>query len=292
MAIGENIDGRVRRISRTYNALGLLEKVTSRNHPHDRCGEIVNQVAWQYNGLGLAVVEYQEHSAAVNVATSPKVQYGFDVTLDGSGALLKGLRPTSLTYPNGRVIQYSYGAAGSAADALNRLDAIEGDGTALSQYVYLGLGTLVRETFVEPNVALDYIGSVPDAYSGFDTFGRVVSQTWTCSGQPIDQFNYAYDRAGNRIYRQNGVTTGKDELYHYDGVNRLVEAARGGLSPDDSEILSPSFSQRRALDATGNWSRFYEDEGGTPLDQPRVHNAANELLLAEGWAPVGFRPYR
>ena len=117
----------------------------------------------------------------------------------------------------------------AAPDALNRLDAISdlplplrervgvrGPSEVISQYTYLGLGTIVCELFVQPNVALDYIGTTPGAYSGFDAFGRVVSQTWLRGETPIDQFNYAYDRAGNRIYRQNALTAGKDELYAYE----------------------------------------------------------------------------
>ena len=204
--LGENIDGRVRSISRRYNPLGLLEAVTSHSEPQNHRSEVVNQIQWEYNGLGLQVVEYQEHAAAVNTSTSPNVRYGYDETLV-AGELCHGLRPVSLTYPNGRTLQYTYGASGSAPDALNRLDAISdlplplrerggvrGPSEVISQYTYLGLGTIVCESFVQPNVALDYIGTTPGAYSGFDAFGRVVSQTWLRGETPIDQFNYAYAR--------------------------------------------------------------------------------------------------
>ena len=89
---------------------------------------------------------------------------------------------------------------------------MRGSAEVLSQYTYLGLGTIVCESYAQPGVALDYIGTTPGAYSGFDAFGRVISQTWLRGETPIDQFNYAYDRAGNRVYRQNALTTGKDEL--------------------------------------------------------------------------------
>ena len=122
--LGENIDGRVRSISRRYNPLGLLASVSSHSDFQNHRSEVVNEVCWEYNGLGLPVVEYQEHAAAVNVATSPNVRYGYDETLV-AGELCHGLRPSSLTYPNGRTLQYTYGASGSAPDALNRLDSIQ-----------------------------------------------------------------------------------------------------------------------------------------------------------------------
>ena len=61
---------------------------------------------------------------------------------------LDGLRLESIRYPNGRLVHYTYGSAGSDADNLNRLDAIKADssgspGTTLASYTYLGLGTVV-----------------------------------------------------------------------------------------------------------------------------------------------------
>ena len=48
-------------------------------------------------------------------------------------------------------------------------------------------------------------------------------------------------------------------------MNRLIDASRGDLSPDRTEILNENFSQRWMLDATGNWSRFRDDTGGRGL---------------------------
>jgi len=107
-ALGEDIDGGVRRISRTYNSRGLPEKITSL----DAEDTVVNEVEFEYNEAALPVTEYQEHGAAVNSATSPNVQYAFDETVDAAGELTKGLRPTSVTYPNGRILRYEYGPFG------------------------------------------------------------------------------------------------------------------------------------------------------------------------------------
>ena len=102
----------------------------------------------------------------------------------------------------------TYGTSGSIADCLNRLDAVSDSGGTLSQYTYLGLGAIVKESYPQPGVTLDYFGGTSGTYAGFDNFGRVVQQPWKTSGGTLDQFNYGYDRAGNRLWRQNVVSGG------------------------------------------------------------------------------------
>jgi YD repeat-containing protein len=73
----------------------------------------------------------------VNTSTTPKVQYGY-----ASGSA-NTIRPTAITYPDGREITYDYGTAGGMNDALSRVAAIVDDdvsSTHLADYSYLGLG--------------------------------------------------------------------------------------------------------------------------------------------------------
>ena len=68
----------------------------------------------------------------------------------------KGLRPTSITYPDGRIVHATYGSSGGADDKTNRLAAINADssgspGSALASYQYLGAGTPVIEDYEEPD---------------------------------------------------------------------------------------------------------------------------------------------
>jgi len=69
----------------------------------------------------------------------------------------------------------------------------------------------------EPDVRLDYYGGTSGTYAGFDAFGRVVQQLWRDYGANADRdkFEYDYDRAGNRLYREHAVATAKDEHYTY-----------------------------------------------------------------------------
>jgi hypothetical protein len=48
-------------------------------------------------------------------------------------------------------------------------------------------------------------GDAGDKYIGLDLFDRVVDQRWlkTSTGVATDRFQYAYDRDGNRLYRNS-----------------------------------------------------------------------------------------
>ena len=61
-------------------------------------------------------------------------------------------------------------------------------------------------------------------------FGRIIGQRWQFYGTPtadVDRYQYGYDQNSNRIWKANTVTTGLDELYVYDPLNRLVTMQRG-----------------------------------------------------------------
>ena len=127
----------------------------------------------------------------------------------------------------------------------------------------------------------------PDGIDGWDRFGRVTDQTWTNSAETttFDDFTYTYDRASNRLTRDLSLTTGLDEKYTYDALNRLTNTERGTLS--GGSITNATFEQDWALDELGNWDEFNEDDDGDSswdLEQDRTHNDANEITdLSGGW---------
>ena len=63
-------------------------------------------------------------------------------------------RLTSTTYPNGRVIGYSY--ASGLDSNISRLSAITDSGVTLEGYSYLGVGTVVARSHPQPGVDLSY----------------------------------------------------------------------------------------------------------------------------------------
>jgi hypothetical protein len=137
----------------------------------------------------------------------------------------------------------------------------------------------------QPDVRLDYWGQTADTYDGFDRFGRVKKQLWRYyGGTPADRdrFEYSYDRNSNRTSKDLSLTTGKDEKYAYDNLNRLTAYDRGTLS--DGNITNKVRNEAWGLSPTGNWSDYQIDADGdgnytdaTDLDQDRTHNLGNEI---------------
>ena len=125
--LGSGVAGAVRRLATRYEVRGMRFKLSSYDHATVGSGSLINEVQFAYNDFGQLITDYQSHSGAVNTGSTPKVQYGY---ANGSA---NTIRPTSLTYPNGRVISYDYSTAGSIPDASSRIDAIKDGGTALAQ---------------------------------------------------------------------------------------------------------------------------------------------------------------
>ncbi len=164
----------------------------------------------------------------------------------------------------------------------------------LAGYTYLGLGTVVREDYPEPEVRLDLWGGTSGAYAGFDRFGRIVDHLWRDYGvsTDADRIQHGYDRASNCLWRANPVAAAQtpavhiDKLYTYDGAYRLINTERGELNANKDAIVSKTFAQDWSLDATGNWATFKDDQDGAGWDiqQSRQHNEANEVTSASSWA--------
>ncbi len=241
--------------------------------------QIVNQVENIYNGLGQLTQQYQAVTGAVDIATTPYV--GYTYSDPSTGSLL-----TSMVYPNGRTIDYSYGSgmgnANAALDqAVGRLDAIvdganSGDsGEVLEQYSCLGLSTIVARNRPQSSVSLVsfVVGSVGpggDQYVGLDQFGRVVNQNWVnSSSASVDSYTYTYDGGGNVTSKTNSLDSAYSETYTYDQLNRLTSTTRNG-----------SAYQTWNLDSQGNWSSF-TNQGAT---QTETANSQNQITSISGQA--------
>ncbi|MCI0460725.1 MAG: RHS repeat-associated core domain-containing protein [Gemmataceae bacterium] len=271
--LGSGVDGAVRRIETAYDGQGNAYLITSYDAASG--GNIVNQVQREFNGLGQLTREYQSHSGAVNTSTTPKVQYGWSEMSGGNHSRL-----VSMTYPNGRVLNYNYSGLDST---ISRLTSLSDNSGTLEEYAHLGLGTVVRRGHPEPGVDLIYLkqgsegnGEAGDQYRGLDRFGRVIDQRWfdTSAEDDLDRFQYGYDRTSNRLYRENALDAVFSELYAYDTLDQLTSFARGQLNATKDGIVgTPSRSQAWDFDALGNWDSLTTN--GTP--EARTHNRQNQL---------------
>ncbi len=260
--LGSGVDGAVRRIDAAYDTQGNAYLTTT--YTAASGGSIVNQVEDVYNGLGQLTGEYQSHSGAVNTSTTPEVQYAY-VAMSGGA---NNSRLTSMTYPNGYVLDYNY--ASGVDSTISRLTSLSDSTGTLQSYSYLGLDTPVIIDDTQPGIELTYVkqsgesnGDAGDQYIGLDRFGRVVDQRWinTSTGTATDRFQYGYDQDGNVLYKNNVVNSSFSELYHangssngYDNLNQLVAFARGTLNSSNDTISSPSASESWSMDAQGNFT--------------------------------------
>jgi RHS repeat-associated protein len=289
--LGTGVDGAVRRAEIAYDTGGRAYLFT--NYDAASAGNIVNQVQRDFNGLGQPTKEYQSHSGAVNTGTTPKVQYVYSEMSGGANHS----RLVSMTYPNGKVLNYNYTA--TLDIAISRYTSLSDTTGTVESFEYLGLDTVVRRAHPQPGVDLTYIkqsgegnGDAGDQYTGLDRFARAVDQRWrkTSDGTHSDRFKYGYDRNGNRLYRENALDAAFSELYHangpangYDSLDQLLEFRRGTLSDTNSDLIpdtvtTASRSQVWTLDAQGNFTTLTSD--GSP--QNRTHNKQNQVTVVGG----------
>ena len=111
----------------------------------------------------------------------------------------------------------------------------------------------------------------------------------------LARLKYGYDRVGNRLFRRDEVARSNsakyDELYGYDGLDRLTSFDRGELNGANTGLVGgPTLTQDwPALDATGNWKRFQQGVVDA-LDQTRTHDAANEITGISETVGVHWKP--
>jgi RHS repeat-associated protein len=290
-ALGTGIDGAVRRISLEYNARGLMTKVGSYNNATVGSGTLVNEVARSYDAFNQMIEDAQSHSGAVDGST-PKVGYTY---ADGTANTTRRL---STTYPSGKLITMSYGAASSADDRLSRLAGVslDGESGALGEFTWMGAGRLVELAMPQPGLALSYrhasgepAGDGGDPYSGYDRFGRTVDMRWYSSPlapqeepQYLSRIQYGYDRMSRRLWRQDlaaPADTRQDRFYGYDGLGQVKDASLGNLNINRTAIAGvPAEKEAFDYDSIGNWKHYLRQAEGTDtLDQSRWNNRDNQL---------------
>src|SRR5262249_13032832 len=122
---GGNVDKTVNRIDTAYDTAGRPYLFTSYIG-----SSVVNQVRQDFDDLGNLIKEYQSHHGAVNTTSTPKVQYGYTSISTGKSRL------TSITYPNGRVVNFNYAAG--LDDLIGRLSSMSDSSGTLEAYTYMG----------------------------------------------------------------------------------------------------------------------------------------------------------
>jgi RHS repeat-associated protein len=284
--LADGLDDSVLRIELAHEVRGMLQTVTS--YAAATGGSIVNQSVFVYDAFSNLIADQQSHSGVVVPGTTPEVDYRY---ADGSA---NTVRRTSVTYPNGRVLNTVYGTTNSAADHLNQITSLNvtGDGGDLADYTYCGTNWQVQIAYPLPGIELTYIkqGSEPvgdggDQYTGYDRFGRTIDIRWqtTSDGTSLERLLYGYDQDSRRIWRQQVLATGLDNAYTYDGLGQVVTNALGILDTSIGTITPvPAQTEAWNYDPTGNWDNYTTAAGGAvTLDQIRIYDQGNRLTQIE-----------
>ncbi|TWT56002.1 RHS repeat-associated core domain-containing protein [Allorhodopirellula solitaria] len=302
--LGAGVDGSVRRIERAYDVRSNTVRITSFDNAAVGSGSVVNEVTFEFNDFSQSIDSGQAHHDTVHPSATPSVKMNYT---DGSA---NTIRPTSITYPNGRTITRNYGTTGSITDKFNQVSSlIDDDSIVLAEYEYMGLSTFVQQTSPQPDLRYTLISptlstdpDTGDIYSGLDRFGRVKDVRWrdVSAGTDLSRIEYGYDRASNRTWRENPSDPNRehDWLYAYDGLHRLSSAERGHLNSEHTALINDQFSQCWSLDPTGNWKEFQQDDnadGTADLVQTRTANAVNEITgiantTGAAWATPTYDP--
>ena len=259
------VDLTVKRYEVAFDDVGRVAALT--NYDAGSGGNVVNQIAYTYNGWGLVSQTQQAHDGAAGGGT-PAVTYTY---ADGAASgEAKYVRLTRVDYPAGEDVYYVYPASG-IGNALNRVEAIADNSagtTRFAEYTYLGAQTIVKIAHPQTTYGLNLSYGSAGTYNGWDRFGRIVEQKWTnTAGTALDHETYAYDRNSNLTSRTSVLRSALNETYALDGLDRLASLTRGG-----------SAYQSWTLDGAGNWASFTH-QGST---QTRTHNGANEVATISG----------
>jgi RHS repeat-associated protein len=167
---------------------------------------------------------------------------------DASGNL------TTLTYPDGALVEYSY-------DAVNRLTQVA-QGSDVTTYTYFSDGRLATLTL--PNAIT--------ATYGYDAAGRLQDLVYrNSSNHLVTSFHYTFDANGNRtsmeVRRPNLETPDPYDFvsglyqYAYDARDQLIEARY----PDGVVVTY-------AYDGAGNRTAMITDPDGAGPQPPEVLN--------------------
>jgi RHS repeat-associated protein len=205
-------------------------------------------------------------------------------------------RRTSITYPNGRVVNLAYGAIDSIEDSFDLVKSlvISGESGNKVEYTRAGLGRFVEIAYPQPGVEMSMIrpgggseGDSGDPYDGYDRFSRVQEMRWQSrsTGAPIDAWQWGFNEASNRTWKKNLVAaSGQDEAYNYDGLYQIKHDAVGTLNTNRTAIGGvPQEEEGFSYDPTGNWLGYRKDSNGAPvLDQSRSNNKDNQLTQIDG----------
>ena len=247
-----------------YDGLSRLTMAFDNNDPLNLVDDATCEFV--YDSLGRVLIEKQGIHSIASV-------------WDGVG------NRTSLTYPNGRVIQ-------SAFDALDRTKQIRNLNGAgfVAEYDYVGPTRVLERRHGNGTRMTFHDGAGNDI--GYDALRRRIGIYHRDADEAlIAGFEHAFDREDNRRFERD-LFRGVADVYEYDSTYRLTRVVPGvdpaqvaeiaNNATDNSDVpdVSATAETTYQLDGVGNWSTRNDQGTGEIF----TANEMNEYATVDGVA--------
>ncbi len=234
-------DNRYRLLNRSYSN-GEVETFA-----YDPAGNLINAQN-QYNNV---VLTYDAVNRVVRESLNGR-STSFNYSMPN--------RSRTITYPGGRQVV-------EQLDERARLTSVT-DNSLLQD-------VLANYTYDNGNRKLsqNYLNNAQSNFS-YDANSRLLSVGHTLNS--LVQFDYAYDKIGNRLNEQRLHNPNRSREFIYDNLNRLTEDKTGQLA--GNTIPSPTSQFQYVMDALGNRSRVNENATNTTY----TNNNLNQYTTLSG----------
>jgi RHS repeat-associated protein len=186
----------------SYNGLAIQYPGDRRTGMSDASG----QTAWSYDPVGHIITERR-----TNGTVTDNTSYTYNV--DGSNA--------SITYPSGRVVNYSYN---NSQQAISVVDAT-GATNYITSATYAPHGALASAVHGQVNGGF---AGITESYT-YNNRLQVATHTASSSNGTVLNHTYSYDLGGgvnngNIASLTNNLNTGRSQSFTYDNMNRVASA--------------------------------------------------------------------
>jgi RHS repeat-associated protein len=192
------------------------------------------QTMWQHDPLGRTI------SSAYCLPSDCTFGYKVLASFDYQG------NQTSLTYPDGRQVQWSY-------DQLNR---------PISE-TYAQFGSNVVNSPYISNVSYTPTGQLQQATLGngvqfgatYDTDENLSSLVYVANGAPIVEKTYVWANNASNLTSITDLAAGRTQSYQYDQLDRIASVLDTGTTANACNVNlpgTPSASQTYTIDPWGN----------------------------------------
>ena len=248
-----------------YDGLSRMTHATDNNDPAATSDDSV--ITFAYDSLGRLIEEAQQIGSLAPAIVSTAWRAG-------------NLR-SSMTYPDGRQIVYTY-------DRLDRLNTIADAGAAkgdeIADYDYIGPYRVLVRRHPQNHTRMTYLDDTGEYDKGYDGLRRPEQLRHLREDNSlIVGFTHAYDRMNNKLTEGKLHDAANSEVYTYDSAYQLIDFDRpnpGARAPLHSDWT---------LDGAGNWQQVVSTKSGGAVTGTRDHSSFNELIRQEDGAPIEYR---